>query len=377
MSDAPRLAYFISSHGFGHAARACAVIEACRKRWPELRCELFTATPEWFFTSSLAGPVGYHHVAVDFGLVQTNALEENLAATVTQLRKTVPFSQQRIDDLARILEERQCEAVLCDIAPVGLLAAQRSGLPSVLIENFTWDWIYRGYLADAPALAPIIDELAAAYATATWRIQAEPFCKVIPGAHRVAPISRRPRLDRQTLRDRLEIPVDAQLVMLTMGGIEWSYSGLESELESLNSPRLPWLLIAGGADQLERRGRVVRLPHRSLFYHPDLIHAADAVIGKLGYSTLAEVWSASGRLGYIARSRFPESAILESWVKTHLTHQRLDAEAFARGAVVHDLDALLDLPRNPPPTTDGAGEVAEILAAVLAGAPRGSAAEPV
>ena len=48
-----RLAYFVSPHGFGHAARACAVMQAMRAVWPRVVFEVFTLVPEWFFAESL------------------------------------------------------------------------------------------------------------------------------------------------------------------------------------------------------------------------------------------------------------------------------------------------------------------------------------
>jgi len=42
----PTLAYFITPHGFGHAARACAVMAAAQQRIPNLLSEIFTRSPD-------------------------------------------------------------------------------------------------------------------------------------------------------------------------------------------------------------------------------------------------------------------------------------------------------------------------------------------
>ncbi|MBC2715495.1 MAG: hypothetical protein HF978_09310 [Desulfobacteraceae bacterium] len=47
------IAYFVTFHGFGHAARASAVMNAIYARWPFVHFEIFTQTPEWFFKDSL------------------------------------------------------------------------------------------------------------------------------------------------------------------------------------------------------------------------------------------------------------------------------------------------------------------------------------
>ncbi|MEO1370779.1 MAG: hypothetical protein AAFX50_26650, partial [Acidobacteriota bacterium] len=75
------LAYIVSSHGFGHAARSAAVIDALNARRPEVRVEIVTTTPRWFFEQSLAAPFGYREVTTDLGLVQASSLDEDLDAT--------------------------------------------------------------------------------------------------------------------------------------------------------------------------------------------------------------------------------------------------------------------------------------------------------
>jgi hypothetical protein len=48
-----RIAFFISPHGYGHAARAAGIMEALSGLDPLIRFELFTMVPRWFFADSL------------------------------------------------------------------------------------------------------------------------------------------------------------------------------------------------------------------------------------------------------------------------------------------------------------------------------------
>jgi len=65
--------------------------------------------------------------------------------------------------------------VICDIAPMGIRVARAAGVPSVLIESFTWDWIYRGYAVQG--LNQFETYLQSIFAEATYRIQTQPICK--------------------------------------------------------------------------------------------------------------------------------------------------------------------------------------------------------
>ena len=115
------IAYFISPHGYGHAARASAVMEAILKLDPEVHFEIFTLVPTWFFEESL--PVysfDYHPYLTDVGLVQTNPLQEDLAETVNRLKVLIPFSPECIQKLAETLAQTGCQLILCDISPLGI-----------------------------------------------------------------------------------------------------------------------------------------------------------------------------------------------------------------------------------------------------------------
>lgn len=349
--------YFISSHGFGHAARASAVVAALARRSPASRFTLFTTVPAWFFRHSLDASVGLEPVDADLGLVQRDALNEDLEATARELRRRIPFPDNQVDALARRVNEIGGDFVICDIAPLGLAVARRCGLPSLLVENFTWDWIYRGYVDERPELGPIADYLEEAFAGADHRVQTEPVCVPAPGARRVAPVCRTPRTGRVEVRCRLGVPAAEPLAMITMGGVDWSYDALAAELTGGDDS---WLVIPGSRRR-ERRGRVIRLPHQSEFFHPDLIHAADAVVGKLGYSTLAEAWSAGVPFGYLPRPRFAESQVLEAWVERELPSRRLDAAELESGEWLVKVRELLREPRRRAERAGGADDVARYV----------------
>lgn len=218
-SDMPTLAYFITPHGFGHAARACAVMAAAQRRIPDLRWEIFTRTPDWFFAESLRGPYRLHPTETDVGLVQLDALRADLDATVERLAGLLPFSAGRVDPLAAQVQTLGCQAILCDIAPLGIAVAQAAGVPSVLLENFTWVDIYAEYVEECPALLPYTAQMAHWFAGADFHIQTSPVCN--PSTNptlTVPPVSRSPRTGRAEVRRLLAIPDDSPFLLITMGG---------------------------------------------------------------------------------------------------------------------------------------------------------------
>jgi len=143
--NATTVAYFVTDHGYGHATRAAAVMGAMSREAPGIRFEIFTTAPRWLFEGRQPLQYRYHRLKTDVGLVQSSPFEVDLQATVRQLGTTLPFDPGQVTETAALLKDIDTRIVICDIAPIGIDIAEKAGLPSVLVENFTWDWIYAGY----------------------------------------------------------------------------------------------------------------------------------------------------------------------------------------------------------------------------------------
>lgn len=357
------IAYFISPHGFGHAARSAAIMAAIHRQQPQLRFEIFTRVPQWFFADSLPGPYSYHPLLTDIGLAQTNSLHENIDATRQRLNDFLPFDAVRLEQLAGQLHQLNCRLIICDIAPLGVAVAQTAGLPSILIENFTWDWIYRGYLSaldggQRPQWEQHIAYLHGWFEQADFRIQAEPVCVPSPAASLTTrPISRQPRTPPEEVRRQLRLPVDAPIVIITMGGVAWQYTFCDR----LQTATDYFFIVPNGGEKPERRGNLILLPTHSSFFHPDLMNAADAVITKVGYSSLAEVYRSGAPLGYIPRPQFPESPVLVDYIRQNMPGLPITEAEFVSGDWLTHLPDLLAQPRIQQNTVNGAEQAAEFI----------------
>ncbi|HWP45608.1 MAG TPA: glycosyltransferase family protein [Candidatus Limnocylindrales bacterium] len=356
-----RIAYFISPHGFGHAARSAAVMQALQEQNPGIQFEIFTRVPAWFFRESWIENFNYHPLLTDIGLVQKTPLIEDLGETVRQLNHLLPFDFSQIQNLAEWINRLNCQLVVCDIAPMGIAVAKEAGIPSVLIENFTWDWIYEGYLAQEPGLSSQINYLQGLFNQVNYRIQTEPVCAYRSADLITPPVSRKVRTPPLQIREKLGISPQDRMVMITMGGIPDQYRFLE-ELERQHDV---YFVIPGAGESLEIRGTLILLPHHSNFYHPDLIHACDAVVGKLGYSTLAEVYYAGVPFGYVIRSKFRESQVLAAYVHRKMRGLAFAETEFQNGNWLSGLSELLALPRIYPDHPNGATQIANFIRPLL------------
>jgi hypothetical protein len=361
------IAFFVSPHGFGHATRAAAVMAAAEGLRPGVRFEIFTTAPSWLFAETLRGPFGYHETLTDVGLVQLTPLREDVRQTVEALDALYPLAQARVDELAVRLQELGCRLVVCDIAPLGIAVAHRAGLRAVLQENFTWDWIYAPYLDEHPAFGRHAAYLRDLFATADFHVQTVPACRPGPADLVASPVGRAPRLSRSAQRRALGVSDTDPLVLVSMKGISREHAAL-ARARDFPSVRF---LVPSHVPAVRADGNVILLPWSDEFFHPDLIQASDAVVSKLGYSTLAEVYRSGAPFGYVLRSRFPENGPLRAFVEERMSGLPLTARSFESGDWMTRLPELLSLPRSRADGPDGAVQVARSLIGLIEGAGSG------
>jgi hypothetical protein len=339
-------------------------MNAIARTYSNVHFEIFTRVPVWFLQQSFDPGVrfDYHEVQTDVGFVQSSSMVEDYGATIEALGRLYPLSSELVSEIASFLSSRAVGVVLCDISVLGIEAAYKAGIPSVLIENFTWDWIYSGYVDVEPRFARFIDYLGPLYGQATLRVQAEPVCRRSNDVAVVSPIARRRRAAEGVVRELLGITSDATVVLCSMGGIAGKFSFV-SRFES--QPDVVFVL-AGCEPSCDLPRNVKAIPHRSDFYHPDVVATADAVVGKVGYSTVAEAYFGRTQFLYVPRPLFAESEVMERFVQAELCGCPIAPDCYEDGSWIEDLPHTLEPPdQSPSRIHDGCDDLVAVLATVL------------
>ncbi len=355
-----RLAWFVTPHGFGHAARAAAVIEEMLLLEPEVELDLWTWVPAWFWRTTLP-ETAYRIRAfpVDVGMIQRSPFLEDPQATVARLESWwLEEVKPRWHSFLEELKRSGVQAVVADIAPLGLELARAAGLPAVLVENFTWDWIYQAHVEGAPGLAPWLERFQKALEGAQLRLAVEPACPSSVQSPRtpVPPVARKLRSCREAVRVRLGVPEGVPLILVSFGGVPCPSPRTLASLEGRAV-----VAVVGAAPVESWEGSWRYLPHRCPVYHPDLLHAADLWVGKPGYSTVVEVARSGSRALLIPRPGFREGAVLESWLRERLPVRMLDLSTLEDGSWLETALEWLELPAGTPTRAPGAREVAQTV----------------
>jgi hypothetical protein len=279
------------------------------------------------------------------------------------LAEFLPFRPALIKKVAATIRKLNCALIICDISPMGIAVGRQAGISALLVENFTWDWIYRQYvdINNAGPLNGQIDYLQNLFTAVQYHIQTEPVCSPGPVDLTAAPVSRNIKNPPARIRKQLGLRTGSKMVLVTTGGIKQKYDFLD-QLRKLQSMTF---VLPGAGTQMEIRDNLILLPEQSDFYHPDLVNASDAVVGKMGYSTLAEVYHAGVPFGYTVRSNFRESGPLVDFISREMNGILLDELEFSSGIWRTKLEDLLDMPRVQRSAPNGADQIGRFIADII------------
>jgi hypothetical protein len=350
------VAFYISGHGFGHASRQVEIINTFAARHPGVRIFVRSAAARWLLERTIRVPFELDPRPCDTGIVQIDSLRLDADASIGLARAFYATLDAQAAEEARLLRARHVRLVIVDAPPLGCAAAAIADVPSAIVSNFTWDWIYQEYpeaLAAAPELVPVIRRAYGA-ATAAWRLPIHGGFETIDAARIVdLPfVARHARHSREETRRRLGLPLDRRLALPTFGG--YGVDGLAFDQIDLGSG---WQVLGHFRDE--------PIYAAGLRYE-DLVAAVDVVFTKPGYGIVSECIANGTPVVYTSRGRFAEYPVMVREMPKYLRCAHLDNESLLSGRWRNALDAALAAappPERPP--TNGADLVTDRMAALL------------
>jgi UDP:flavonoid glycosyltransferase YjiC (YdhE family) len=363
------IVFYTSGHGFGHATRDMAVLQSLQRTRPEVTLVVRTSVPRWFFDQSTHQPVDVQAFETDPGMVQKDSLTLDEAATARAAADFYQNFDERVAAEARWLREAGARAVVADVPPLACAAAAQAGIPSIVMANFTWDWIYEalpGFDRAAPGVRAIIER---AYGTATHALRLPlhgGFAPMAPVVRDIPLVARRASHSRTAVRAALGIPSERPVVLASFGGHDsrMPYETVSrrqlltlllTEFEARSNATLPDLpsLRCVGSGELAARG----------MRYEDLVAAADVVVSKPGYGIVSECIANGAALLYTSRGAMIEYDVLVEEMPRWLRCRYIDRQELLDGRWEPAIMALLD---QPPPLASLPATGADVAARFIA-----------
>ena len=363
----PSVFFYISGHGFGHTVRQIAIINALGARARNLDIVVRTAAPRRLFDQSVLVPMTFLEGANDTGVVQIDSVRLDERGTIALAAEFYRTIHERAAKEAAILREHEARLVISDAPPLACAAADLARVPSVVVSNFTWDWIYEGYeveLASAPDLLPAIRN-AYSQAHAGWRLPLHGGFATVPHVSDIPFVARHARADRsaEDVRRELSLPTDKLIALVSFGG----YGVSNLQLGQIDCYDMIDLVMTAPTSEINSiEGPVHRVAEEDIYRrglgYVDLVAAADVVVTKPGYGIIADCVANRTAMLYTSRGRFVEYDVMVAEMPTLLKCEFIDLEAFLGGRWRESLQRLLKRPSPPEhPRTDGADVVADLI----------------
>ena len=346
------------------------VINALLARRADLRLIIRTPAPRWLFDLTVTGRVEYHQVETDTGVVQIDSLHLDAAETVRRAREFMATFDARVAAEVDFLRLENVSLVVSDAPPLGVAAGAAAGVPTIVLGNFTWDWIYSRYAGTAA----LVGELSTIYARAdgALRLPMHGGFDAIAEITDLPFVARRSQRDAETTRRMLGLPLADRLVLVSFGG--YGLDGLD--LDALSRLEHYTVLVSGSVPlgnlpeglRGGRRGSLMPCDESSMYAagvrYEDLVKAVDVVVTKPGYGIIAECLANDTALLYTSRGDFIEYPVLVDAMPRFLRAGFIDHPDLFAGRWRAHLDAVL---AQPEPLERPAVNGAEVAAALLLG----------
>jgi hypothetical protein len=360
-----RLVVYVTSHGFGHLARAVATINHVPPSVPvtiRSHPNLFGAWRDRLRREAQLEP----HVS-DAGAVNPpgDSAATDGRATLELAERVHGEAMARIEEEVSWLRASSAAAVLSDVPPVPLVAATRAGIPAYLQANFTWAQIYAPHARRLGGQWPkFVADLRRAYRQATALFLAQPalhldgFTRTIDVGMIVTPGRDR----RMELGRCLGVAPSEKVVYVYVGrygqtGLAWERLGCMKGVHFVGFHAPP----VGGLPN-------VHVVPTAEWTGAELAASADAMVAKAGYGTTCDAMVSGTPLIYPPRTGFSEHRVLDRALRVWGGGVPVSSRAFAELRLERFLARAFALRPGPPPyPVDGARRVADYLASICRG----------
>lgn len=333
--------FYPSGHGFGHAVRQIEIIKEIFKynlqNGRSHKVIVRTTAPEWIFNKSLelyfnklypdgfkkiSGWFSYFYVQNDVGTIQKDSLNMDIDSTYKAALDFYMNLNERAACEAEFIKSQNVDLIVGDIPPLAFAAAEKAGVSSVGVSNFSWDYIYEEFIGDNSGFLKIIDIIRAAYSKC-GRLLKLPFACPLPAFKETLPvamIARKPYMASDEVYDLLSLDrlefEGRKTVMISFGGFDTDgiiYENLEAyESEFMFLTTAP---IKTG----KKNPRCVKYIDTAScgVSFENLFSVFDIIATKPGYGVVGDILGAGAMCLYTDRGRFREYEYLVNFLEKH------------------------------------------------------------
>ncbi len=136
------IAFYISSHGFGHMTRCLSLVENILQNSEYkiyIVCDKKQNEFARIYLSNYIGRIIFKDLVTDIGLVnKKNSLEVDKEKLENELMEFVSSWDYTVNKEVNYLKDLNIKSIVTDISPIGCIVGNKLNIPITFISNFTW-----------------------------------------------------------------------------------------------------------------------------------------------------------------------------------------------------------------------------------------------
>jgi UDP:flavonoid glycosyltransferase YjiC (YdhE family) len=287
------LAFYASSHGFGHMTRCLAIIEELLETTDHL---IYLASGTYqnsfarVYLARFGDRVTYNDIRTEVGLVnQPNSLQVDIPRLEHELTDFMASWDTIVAQEIAFLQTKPVACVISDISVIGILVGEKLGVRNIGIANFTWCEQYEHLgLSDT-----IIARFREVYAKLDLLIE---YDLMLPTHDLDVPRKQIGFISRKFDPDRIAA-IKAQF-----GPSIFITCGKSADLDNIQIDNYTGTIFATSGINItaDADANIVQLPVETFDTH-NYLAASDIVIAKAGWGTISEALLSKRNLVLIER----------------------------------------------------------------------------
>ena len=352
-----KIAYYVTSHGFGHGVRACAI---CNHLSHTTSVVFRTTLPESFLKEEVKRSFDYCPKSFDCGCVQSDGVTVDIEKTIAAYSAIAKNNAATLAEEAAWCRTNRIDGIISDIVPFAFEVAEACAVPSIAVTNFTWYDIYQEYCKAYPDFRPIVEKIQAQYRSADLLLALSPSLPMAYFTKRksMGIVGRLGSNIREDISEAFAVPRGKNMGLIYTGTF-----GMDAMAWTTLERFKAWEFF--GLYPLPGNPANYHVVTKTDFSYQDIIASVDCVISKMGYGVYAECVLNGVPLIYLPREAFAEYPALDGAMAAGGSGYRVSHREFYNFFWDEALARALSRPRPAPAQSDGAKRCAREIEKML------------
>jgi predicted DNA-binding antitoxin AbrB/MazE fold protein len=356
------LCFSITSHGFGHGAISCSVINRLMTYYPNIKISVMTLLPKSYLNSRLSNDFDYYQIGSDFGMLMSSPIGIDIENSRKKYQHLFENWQLCVNTEKQLLREIQPNILISNISPISLDAAQQLGIKTASVCPFNWAQIYHAYCLsnddNSASKKAVYQKMKSVYQVTDQVFKPLPFVPLDDGNEiAIASINDQPVADLEHLLESLPKNT-SKIGLIALGGLAFPLNlQCWPKIDGLH-----WLVDQSIPSLRTDMSHISAIKQSFL----QLVASSDFIITKPGYGTYCEVASIAKykkiRVVSLVRPDWPETPYLNKFLMERVPFVEVNEKQLTGEALKGVIETLS---KRPYPAEflceDGAMQLIEMI----------------